>query len=639
MRTIKQLDFFLLKTFLPLFIMTFGICLFIAMMQFLWRIVDDMVGKGLELHILGQLFFYAAMTFVPQVLPLAILFASLMTFGNLGEQYELLAMKASGISLVRIMRPLMVFLLFIAIAAFFFQNNVIPVSQVKMYTLLYSVRQKSMELEIPEKIFYQEIDKMNIRVEKKDKKKKLLEGVMIYDYSKGFNYMRVILADSGRLKVSSDKKWILLTLYDGVLSENFSGSSANAKDAQDEVPYRRDQFETMEILFDFDGNFDMKKEDLFQNRFVGKDIATLRSSIDSMSVRLDSIKDVESKNIYAYSYRKTLAENEAKKQFSEQKDSLAIINNMNFDSLYRVQEPNTKASLLAYSKRNIETLNMSYGTKSGVLKAEEKELRMHYTEMHKKFTLSFACLIFFFIGAPLGAIIRKGGLGTPAVISVFLFVVYYIVDNTGSKFARDGVWIPWQGMWLSSAVLLPLGVFLTYKAVNDSVILNAEIYIDTFKRLIGKREFRNIVKKDVIIEVPDYGIVEERLSRLMSGCKNYLADNNRLLNYINLWKHGGVDNEAEHIAKELDSIVEVLKNSDQNLILNKAMDFPVIKGYNLINFRISPRLGLAMAILFPLGGLVYLFAAYRNKLLRQDIGTTARVCDEIISIIEDKNQK
>jgi lipopolysaccharide export system permease protein len=642
MRTIKRLDLFLLKTFLPLFIMTFGICLFIFLMHFLWRYIDEMVGKGIEMYVLAKLFFYAALTFVPQALPLAILFASLMTFGNLGEQLELLAMKSSGISLVRIMKPLTFFLVIIAIWAFFFQNNVIPVSQVKMYTLLYSVQQKSPELEIPESTFYTGISGKNIYVKKKDKKAKLLKDIMIYDYSEGFNNVCVIVADSGRLKTSVNKKYLVMTLYSGESFENLKGNKNRAREAKDAVPYRRESFDTMEMLIEFDGNFNMSNESIFQDRYVGKNIASLQQSIDSMTVRIDSVKQVESNALYAQSYRKTLARvvptGETEK--SAGKDALATDKPIiNFDSLYRVQQPDIKASLLSYSKRNIDNLLMNYGFKSTTLSYEEKEIRRHHTEMHKKFTLSFACLIFFFIGAPLGAIIRRGGLGAPAVISVFLFVVYYIIDNIGYKMARDGVWLPWQGMWLSSTILLPLGFFLTYKAVNDSVILNAETYIDAIKRFIGKREFRKIEKKDIIMELPDYNNITTRLQNINIDCKQYLAANKRWLHYIKFWKQGGTDSEAEKIALEIESVAELLGNSDQTLVLNKTMDFPIIKTYYLTKFRISRRLGMILAVCLPMGGIIYLIAVYRRKLLRQDIKTTIRVCDEMIEIINGKNME
>jgi lipopolysaccharide export system permease protein len=618
--------------------MTFGICLFIFLMQFLWRYIDEMVGKGIEIHVLAELFFYAALTFVPQALPLAILFASLMTFGDLGEQLELLAMKASGISLMRIMRPLMIILVFVAISTFFFQNNIIPKSQVKFFTMLYSVKQKSPELEIPESTFSTQINGMNLYVKKKDKKRKLLKDIMIYDYADGFNNARVIVADSGRLKTSTDKKFLVMTLYGVESFENLKGSRTQARDAGDAVPYERETSDTMEMLIEFDGNFNMRDESLFSDRYIGKNISDLSHSIDSLTVRLDSIKRSESMILYSQSsYRRTIPGYEK----MPQNDSLTAKTKakttekpLNFDSLLNVTEPKVKISLLNYSKDKIAAMQVNYGFKAEMLKFEQKDMRRHHAEMHRKFTLSFACLVFFFIGAPLGAIIRKGGLGAPAVISVFLFVFYYIIDSMGYKLARDGVWLPWEGMWLSSAVLLPLGVFLTYKAVNDSVILNAETYFDAVKQFFGKREYRKIEKKEIVMEKPDYGLITEQLMALKEKCVKYIAHNNRRwLNYLTFWKQGGIDSEVKTLSADIENVVEKLENSDQILVLNKTMDFPVVKNYQFASFAITPKIGAVLAILFPIGGIVYLIAVYRRKLLLQDIRMTVKVCDEIKELI------
>jgi len=636
MRTVKRLDLFLLKSFLPLFIMTFGICLFIFLMQFLWMYVDEMVGKGIEIHILLQLY-YAAMRFVPQALPLAILFASLMTFGNLGEQFELLAMKASGISLMRIMRPITVLLIFISVSAFYFQDNVIPVSQVKFYTLLYSVRQKSPELEIPERIFFTEITGKNIYVKEKDKEKKLLKDIFIYDYTDGFNNASVITADSGRIKTSTDKLSLILTLYSGESFGNLKGNNNRAREAKDAVRYKRETFDEMEMFMEFDANFNMKSEDMYKDRHIGKNFASLKQSIDSMTVRLDSIKEIDSKALYETSYKRTLASTPARKNLPIPDPEVPEISKTKkvivFDSLYNAQEDNMKASLLNYSRDNIERIRVNYTFKSSDMKFEDKEIRWHHTEMHRKFTLSFACLIFFFIGAPLGAIIRKGGLGAPAVISVFLFIVYYIIDNTGYKMARDAIWLPWQGMWISSAVLLPLGVFLTYKAVNDSVLFNAETYVDALKRLIGKREYRKIEIKELIIDKPDYEEVKNRLQQLKADCQLYSTNKRRWLNYYRFWKSGGYDHEAIQIENQVEEVVEILRNSDQTIVLNKTMDFPFINIFQLTSFRIGDKMGVALAVLFPVGGIIYLIAVYRRKLLHQDMKTTIRVCDELAMLI------
>ena len=650
MLKIKRLYAFMLQTFLPLFIMTFGICLFIVLMQFLWRYIDDMVGKGLGIPVLGEMFFYAALFLLPMALPLAILLASLMTFGNLGERLELLAMKSAGVSLIHIMRPLMITIGIISIGAFFFQNNAMPVVQVKLYSLLYSMRQKSPELDIPEGVFYGEITGYNVYVKQKDNKTGLLKDVMIYDYSDGFNNARVIKADSGRLKTSADKLFLVLSLFNGESFENLKNQTGSAG-AKVAVPYRRDTFGTKEILIEFDANFTRTDESFMQNQYMGKKLNDLQTSIDSMTVRLDSIKALNAKSVYEMSYRRTFSKpkreegNQAGSSQVNNTDSLkkkqdepAII--IDFDSLYQAQPASGKAALLVRAKSNIESVKADYYFKAATMGDEAYKVRRHLTEWHKKFTLSFACMVFFFIGAPLGAIIRKGGLGMPVVISVILFIFYYIVDNIGFKMARDGVWEAWEGMWLSSAVLAPLGIFLTYKAVNDSVILNADTYLNALKNLIGKRSGRKVEKKEVIIFTPDYGAILPRLDKLANDCASYLKGHKRWLNYITFWRQGGKDHTAEQLAEEMDGIIEELANSDQNLLLNKLMDYPVIGGYNQLNANLNGKIGLAFGIFIPIGLPIYLLATYQRKLLRHDIQVvqkTSRELEDMIKSLETKN--
>ena len=646
----------MLQTFLPLFIMTFGICLFIVLMQFLWRYIDDMVGKGLGIPVLGEMFFYAALFLLPMALPLAILLASLMTFGNLGERLELLAMKSAGVSLIHIMRPLIITIGIISIGAFFFQNNAMPVVQVKLYSLLYSMRQKSPELDIPEGVYYGEITGYNVYVKEKNNQTGLLKDVMIYDYSKGFNNARVILADSGRLKTSADKLFLVLSLFNGESFENLSEGQTGSNNRKTAVPYRRETFSTKDILIDFDANFTRTDESFMQNQYMGKQLKDLQTSIDSMTVRLDSIKAINSKNVYDMSYKKTFSK--PKRELSQQAetgtgntatandaDSLTKISNepvkiINFDSLYKAEAPSGQAALLVRAKSNIESVKADYYFKAATLGDEAYKVRRHLTEWHKKFTLSFACMVFFFIGAPLGAIIRKGGLGMPVVISVILFIFYYIIDNIGFKMARDGIWEAWEGMWLSSAILAPLGIFLTYKAVNDSVILNADTYLNAIKNFIGKRAGRKVEKKEVIIFNPDYAAMLPRLDKLAENCAEYLKSHKRWLNYFTFWKQGGKDHTAEQLATEMEGIIEELGNSDQNLVLNKLMDYPVIGGYNQLNANLNGKIGLAFGIFFPIGLPVYLLATYQRKLLRHDIQVvqkTSRELEDMIRNLEIKN--
>ena len=429
MLRIKRLYTFILQTFLPVFLMTFFICLFIVLMQFLWKYVDEMVGKGIEMSVLAELFFYAAVTLIPMSLPLALLLASLMTFGNLGERFELLAIKAAGVSLIHIMRPLIVVICLIVVGAFFFQNDILPKAQVKMWTLLYSVRQKSPELDIPEGVFYDQISGYNLYVKSKNRETGIMKDLMIYDVSKGFDDVMMILADSGKLKLTDDKQYLFLTLYDGESFENLKTQNRSSKN----VPYRRETFSQKEILIPFDANFNRMDDGIMQNQYIGKDMHALRTSIDSMNLRMDSIgrtfgNDLKRSGYFTlYDYQNNTAK--PSKQVQQQ--------SFNIDSLYAQESLLRKQALLDRAITRAESVRQDFEYKSLVTNDEKRTIRRHEMEMHKKFTLSFACLIFFFIGAPLGAIIRKGGLGMPVIVSVFLFIFYYIIDNTGYKMARD----------------------------------------------------------------------------------------------------------------------------------------------------------------------------------------------------------
>ncbi len=501
---VKRLYRFMLQSFLPLFLMTFFICLFIVLMQFLWKYIDDLVGKGLEIHVIGELFFYAALTMVPMALPLAILLASLMTFGNLGERFELTAMKASGISLIKSMRPLIVFIILVAIGAFFFQNYVLPVAQTKMWTLLYSVRQKSPELEIPEGVFYDQIPGYNFYVEEKDRESGALYDMMIYDVSRGFENARIILADSGHLKLADDKEHLFLQLHSGEQFENLRENSAGGQSQNQ--PYRRESFKLKEILLAFDANFNRMDESGMRNQYVGKNIAELQATIDSVSEKVDSIGAIYAKELKESPYlripyyRDRVVDNQ---RVQEPQQPVAMKEPMPVDSIFYKERPGMTPSYLAQALLKAQRVKQDYEFKSYQMEDYRKTIRRHGIEMQKKFTLSFA-----FIGAPLGAIIRKGGLGTPLVISVFLFIVYYIIDNTGYKMARDGKLAVWQGMWLSAAVLTPLGVFFTYKAMKDSAVFDIDAYKNFFRRITGKMKRELEVKEFTMQEVEPHEALE-----------------------------------------------------------------------------------------------------------------------------------
>lgn len=537
MLRIKRMDTFILQSFLPLFMMTFCICLFIVLMQFLWRYIDDLVGKGLGVDVIGELFFYAALTMVPMALPLAILLASLMIFGNLGESFELTAMKAAGISLIRTMTPLIILMMFIATGAFFFQNNVLPIAQTKMWTLLYSARQKSPELEIPEGVFYDQIPGYNLFVQEKNRDTGVLYDMMIYDVSRGFENSSIILADSGKMTITPDKTHLFLRLWQGESFENLKDAATGMKN----VPYRRESFDTKEIMLKFDANFNRMDEQGMRNQYVGKNMAELQATIDSVGERVDSLggvyaKDLREKpvlNISPYKIR-YVDGNPVK----ELRRPVAITTTLDIDSVFRGPSSGFALNYLNQALTKVQRQRQEYEFTALSMADDMKTIRRHAIELQKKFTLSFACIIFFFIGAPLGAIIRKGGLGTPLVISVLLFIFYYIIDNMGYKFARDGKLPVWQGMWLSAAVLLPLGIFFTYKAVNDSVVFNKDAYVNFFRRFFGVSETRKVEMKEVVMEEVRPDVAIERLATLRKMVAAYLAANPAKESYIKYWTTG-----------------------------------------------------------------------------------------------------
>lgn len=492
MLRIKRLYLYILQTFVPVFFMTFAICLFIILMQFLWKYVEDLVGKGLDTHVLAELFLYAALTLVPMALPLAILLASLMSFGNLGERYELLAIKAAGISLLRAMRPLIILMILICIGAFFFQNDIIPKINVKFRTLMISVKQKSPELDIPEGSFYSGIDNYNIYVKTKDKETGTLRDVMIYDVSKGFDNMAVIVCDSAKMKMSSNKDYLQLNLYNGQQFANFkqSGLGDRATVRNDKfVPYSRENFKEKEVIIPFDANFNRMDEASMDGTQIAKNVSQLRASVDSLTIIVDSLNVNDRKVMLKYTYL-SYRNNYQIDTTKVQEDNLDY--SYSLDSVLNSLSPSEKVSVYSEAMSRAEANKNDFMFRSISKIDTQKKIRQHNVELQRKFTLSFACLIFFFIGAPLGAIIRKGGLGMPVVVSVILFIIYYIIDNLGYKMARDGVWDVWQGVWLSSFILFPLGVFITYKAINDSALFNADAYRNYYVKVFGDRSLMTL---------------------------------------------------------------------------------------------------------------------------------------------------
>ena len=628
---IKRLYSFVLGTFLPLLLATFSVCLFIFLMQWLWKYVDDLVGKGVEMKVLAEVFFYAGIFVLPMALPVSILLASLMTFGNLGEHLELLAMKSSGISLLRIMKPLIIVVIVISGFSFVFQNRILPGAQAKLYTILHSLRNKSPELVIPVNTFTNEISDYNIHVRKKSKTG-LLENVTIYDHSKSFDEAMVIRADSGRMKTSDDKKSLIMTLYNAKSFQNLPMNKSRSN--QNNHSFKRDTFNVYEFIIEFDSNFNMMDESIMQNRDISKNISELSSFIRIASAEEDSISKANSQSFISQVYTSTFIQERSYPQIDQDKSDTLPFHD--FRLFYNSLSNNEQLRILDDAKMKTERLRIEISMRMDQQTIKLKEIRGHKIELHKKFTYSLACLLFFFIGAPLGALVRKGGLGLPAVLSVFLFTVYYTIDFFGYKMAKQDSWPVWEGLWLSSLVLTSLGIFFTYKAVIDSVVISPDVWAENLLRIFGKREIRNYNRKDVIMNFPNY---PEAIGMMKSWNKEvnfYLEKKQKIPFYISFWKQDFKDTSLNRLLTSMDQWIEDLLNSNENLIIGKLMDYPVITSYQPDFFN-RPAVRWTCLIFLPIGILIYIFFLLKQKQINNDLRTTAKVNEEIAIELRNMN--
>ena len=627
----RKLYTYLLKTFIPLFIMTFVISLFLVVMQFLWKYVEDMVGKGLEIKVIAEMFMYAALQLIPMALPLSILLASLMMFGNLGESLELLAIKSAGISLLKSMVPLIVLVTAISIGTFFFQNDAMTKIQPKFYSLLISIRQKSPELDIPEGVFYKEIDGYGMYVGKKNRETGMLYDVTIYDLTSGFNNMVVIVSDSAKMSMSEDKLSLLFTVYDGQQFHNFTQGAATTSSSSSEfIPYARENFKKKTMTIPYDDNFNRMEESVLQENtsssYVSKNIAQLKTSIDSLEHYIDSINVSDRKMMKQYTYLSF-----RNSYPSEKKDSIIVAatssDPVKMDSMFLSKDYQTQNSILRSAYNKADNNNNDYLFRSMNKTTTQRNINRQWIEWHTKFTVSFACLIFFFIGAPLGSIVRKGGLGMPIVISVILFIIYYILNNIGFKMARDGVWIHWVGMWFSSMILLPLGVFLTYKAMNDSVIMSTDIYVSFFKKIFFIREKRNYTIKDVVIEDVKYDKVVGQ-TKVLDGIINEHLDKYSTLRYVEYWTDVEYDNGLKNIKAELESLLNHLSNARNSSIIEKAKEYPILINY-VRPFKAGSGVDRTLMYVFPIGLTIKLISVPFEKRINRDLKLVLKLNAEL----------
>ncbi|MBI5218652.1 MAG: LptF/LptG family permease [Bacteroidia bacterium] len=507
----KKLHIFIIKSYTGPLVMTFFIAVFVLLMQFLWKYIDEIVGKGLEWYVIAELLLYTSPTLVPMALPLAILLSSIMTFGNLGENYELVALKSSGISLQRIMMPLIVVSVFISVLAFFFSNNVMPLANLKANALLYDVRNQRPQLTIKEGIFNNDIEGYSIKVGKKDNKKNMMYDILIYDHKTTMGNRRVTVAKSGTMILTKDKRYLILTLYDGYAYEE--QIEREKKKYEKSLPHQREKFEEQKAMLEMIGfNFSRTDEGLFSNNCQMFSLKQLNYAIDSLNQAFHSSEKNLAENLLISTYfRKeqslrnqpnavsnvlrgiARANDTLQMKYMESLDTTKkyITGVINFDSLYAAMDYQKKIAMYDYSSNLARAARSYISNTKEELDFRIKNIRKHEIEWHRKFTLSFACFVLFFIGAPLGAIIRKGGLGMPVVVSVFFFIIYYVISISGEKFVREEMLSTFHGMWLSSVILMPLGIFLTYKAAHESVIMNTDTYFLFVKNIFKKKVKKN----------------------------------------------------------------------------------------------------------------------------------------------------
>ena len=612
-----------------LFIGTFVVSLFVLMMQFLWQYVDELIGKGLTLDVLGEFFWYMSLMMVPEALPLAVLLSSLITFGNLGESSELTAIKAAGISLIKSFRGVIAFTLFIALISFYFQNSIGPDAKKHFDQLLISMKQKSPELEIPEGIFYNGIPDTNLYVEKRDLKTGHLYNIMIYRMTDSYEDQAIILADSGMLQSTAEKKHLILNLWNGEWFENMRSQELSSSAS---VPYRRESFVHKKLIIDFNEDFNLTSMAGIADDARTKSIAKIHHDKDSLIHVYDSVGNV----YYRDAQQSIYPILKLKKKDMNKAIMLASTKNYNLDSIYTKLRPEERSQIIERTLMNTQQTISDLDFKNMITSDGDKLIRMHDIAEINKYLLALTCLIFFFIGAPLGAIIRKGGLGVPIIISVLVFIIYYILNNTGYRMTRQGDWAIWFGRGLSPAILIPTAIFITYKANNDSAVFNIDLYRNFFIRILGLRMKRNISSKEVIISAPRYIDDADMLRKMNNEIEAYVERSNLKSppNFIKTFFKYQPDHDIEQLSRKLETVIEDLSNTRNRIILSELNQYPIL----ITKAHTRPfeykYLNIASAIIIPVGLFLYCrMWGFRLRLYR-DLKTIKQTNESIIAETE-----
>ena len=622
---IKKLDIFIAKQFLQLFAGAFFICQFVLMMQFLWRYVNELIGKGLSLEIMAQFFWYMGLMLMPQAFPLAILLSSLIAFGNLGESSELTAIKAAGISLMQASRSLIALVIIIAGLSFYFQDVVGPSADKSFYQLLLSVKQKSPEVEIPEGIFYDGIPNANLYVQKKNMETGMLYGIMIYRRTNSYEDQAIMLADSGTMQTTAEKKHLLLTLHNGEWFENMQSQDLAGSAT---VPYRRETFSLKRIVLDFDSDFNLADETGIAADARSKSLNHILTDLDSIIIFNDSVgRQFERDARYRTFYIPEIGKKDSLKAYTQ-----AATGKVNFDSVFAKLSDNEKRSAVQQAMERAQSESYDLNMKSDYSFNINRHERMHRMEAINRFTLAFSCVIFFFIGAPLGAIIRKGGMGVPVIISVLVFIIYYIFENSGMRMARADEWTVWFGKLISTMALAPVAIFFSYKANNDSVVFNIDLYKELLRRMLGLRVKRNITRKEVIIEDPKYPADVLMLADINSRIVSYSEEHKlvHLPNPIKVFFNSSNDHEIEDISQKLETVIEDLGYTKDRIILGELNHYPILVTHAHTRPFEKKWMNIISGLILPLGVFFYLRMCRFRLRLYKDLHDIRQTSDKVM---------
>ena len=459
----RKLHLFTIKSFLGPFIATFFIAIFLLLMQFLWKWIDDLVGKGLEINEIGELLFFASIRFVPLALPISMLLASVMTFGELGEKSELVAMQSAGVSLRRIMNPLIIFVVFISVGSFMFSNYVMRIANLKSGSLLYSIQKQKPALNIKAGVFYNGIEGYSIKVEEKSDDGQSLKNIIIYNHTSRNGNDNIIIAESGSMKLTKDERFLEFKLIDGYSYLQEKGKRKK--------PHRTTKFKEDLILFDLSA-FDFKRTStaLYKGHYAMLNNQQLNNAIDSLKQKLNQRQELIKENVI--------------EKYNLSKLEKVDTEIKSLDSTFANFQ---KTRMYDFAINKLRTLKSVANSNKSDLDYREYIIRKHQIEWHRKISLAIACIILFLIGAPLGTIIRKGGFGMPVMISVFFFVFYHVINIIGEKAAKEATLSVVEGMWIANLIFLPIAIFLSYKTSKGIIIFDSSIYTNPFRKLFTRQ--------------------------------------------------------------------------------------------------------------------------------------------------------